>query len=76
MTAVLTVTWPTARVAHLGGVESGSVTSRDATSQQADFVQRSLLVHLGQRDVGHHGVLGEGAGPHEVEHLLPLAGEA
>lgn len=67
---------PSARETHLGSVKSSTVTCRNATSEKAHFVQWSTLVHLGQRDVGHHSVLGEGAGPHEVEHLLSFASEA
>ena len=68
--------WPTSCDTHLGSIKSSAVTCRDATSKKAHFIHWGLLVHLGQRDVGHDGVLREGAGPHEVKHLLPLAGEA
>jgi len=68
--------WAAAGDTHLGGVQSSTVACGNAASEQAHSIQRSLLVHLGQRDVGHHGVLREGAGPHEVKHLLPLASEA
>lgn len=71
-----TVAWPTACDTHLGSIKSGTVTGRNATSEKAHFVQRSVLVHLGQRDVGHYSVLRERAGPHEVKHLLSLASEA
>lgn len=63
-------------ITHLSSIQSSTVSSGNTTSEKAHFVQRRLLVHFGQRDVGHHGVLGEGAGPHEVKHLLSLAGEA
>lgn len=61
---------------NLGRVESGTVSSRNAASQKADLVHRSTRVDLGQGDVGHHGVLGEGTGSHEVKQLLSLASEA
>ena len=41
----------------LGSVESGSVAGGDGTAQQADLIQGGLVVHFGQRDVSHHGVL-------------------
>ena len=60
----------------LGSVESGSVTGRNGTAQQADLLQRGLLIHFGQRYVSHHGVLWEGAAAHEVEQALAFAWEA
>lgn len=70
------IAWPTACDTHLGSVKSSTVACWNATSKKAHFIQRSVLVHFGQRDVGHHSVLWEGAGTHEVKHLLPLASEA
>lgn len=61
---------------NLGSVEGGTISSGNPTSEQAHLIQRSTRVDLGQRDIGHHGVLGEGAGSHEVKHLLSLASEA
>ena len=61
---------------YLGGVERRPVSRGDAAAQQTDLVQWGLGVHLCQADVRHHRVLREGAGAHEVEQLLPLAGEA
>lgn len=62
--------------AHLGGVQSCSITGGDATAQQTHFVQRGSVVHLRQGDLRHHGVLGERAAAHEVEQALAFAGEA
>lgn len=70
------VAWSTAWETHLGGVKSGAVTRGNATSEKAHFIQWGVLVHLGQRDVSHYGVLREGARPHEVKHFLSLASEA
>lgn len=60
---------------HLGSVQSSSVACGDAAAQQTHLVQRSPAVHLGQGDLGHHGVLREGAAAHEVEEALAFAGE-
>lgn len=60
---------------NLSGVESSSVTGGNAASEQTHFIQRRLVVDLGQRDVSHHGILREGAGAHEVKDLFSLTSE-
>ena len=42
----------------------------------AQPVERSFRVDLRQRDLGHHGVLGEGGGAHEVAQRLSVQCEA
>lgn len=68
--------WSTACDTHLGSIKSSTVACGNTTSKKAHFIQWSFLVHLGQRDVGYHSVLREGAGPHKVKDLLSLASEA
>lgn len=63
-------------LAHLGGVQSSSITSGDTTAQQTHFVQRGPVVHLCEGDLRHHGVLGERAAAHEVEQALAFAGKS
>ena len=41
----------------LGSVESGSVAGRNGTAQQANLIQRGLLMHFGKRYFSHDGVL-------------------
>ena len=38
----------------------------DAAADVADLVERRVVANLGQRDLGHPGVVGEGAGAHEI----------
>lgn len=64
--------WP----AHLGRVQSSSITSGDTTAQQTHFVQRRPVVHLCKGYLRHHGVLRECAAPHEVEEALAFAGKS
>lgn len=61
---------------YLCSVQDSTIAGGDATAQQANFIHWSLAVHFGQRNVRHHGVLREGAGSHEVEHLLAFASKA
>ena len=49
---------------------------REAAGEQAGAVQRRLGVDPGERDLRHHGVLGERRGAHEVAQRLPAAREA
>ena len=51
---------------HLGRVHRGSQPGREAAGEQAGGVERRVRVDLGERDLRHHGVLGEGRGAHEV----------
>jgi hypothetical protein len=51
------------------------LTSSDAAAQQADLVERGVLVDLSEADLWHNSVLTEGACAHEVVQLLALAGE-
>ena len=51
-------------------MQHGADSGRDPTAQKAHLVQRCILANLCQRNLGHHGVLGEGRGAHVVvEHL-------
>ena len=50
----------------LGDVERGADAGGRAAGERADHVERRLGVHLGQRDLRHHGRLGERARAHEV----------
>jgi hypothetical protein len=59
-----------------GSDDSGTVTSRDTTTQQASAVHGGLVGDLDDRNVGNDGVLREGRGTHEVEKILALALEA
>lgn len=71
MTVALMVCRPT----HLGSVQGCSVARGDAAAEQTHLVQGGFGVHFGERDLSHHGVLGEGAAAHEVEETLAFAGE-
>ena len=57
---------------NVSSVECSTITSRDTTSEQADFIQGSLGVDLGDGNFSTHGVLTERAGAHEVEEVLSL----
>lgn len=61
-------------LAHLGGVQSSSITSGDTTAQQTHFVHWCPVVHLCKGDLRHHGVLGERAAAHVVEQVLAFVG--
>ena len=41
----------------------------DAAADVADLVERRVLAHLGERDLGQHGEIGEGRAAHVVERL-------
>ena len=51
---------------HLCGVQDGTDAGGHATADVADLVERRVVADLGQRDFGHHGVLGEGGAAHVV----------
>ena len=57
----------------LGRVHRRAEPGREPAGEQAGAVERRLGRHLGQRDLRHHGVLGEGGGAHEVADLLAVA---
>ena len=54
----------------LGGVDDRTDAGGDAAADVADLVERGVLADLGQRDLGHHGELGEGRRAHVVAHGL------
>ena len=51
---------------HLGGIQHRADAGGDTAAQQADLVERRRLVHFGQGDLRHHGILGKGGTPHVV----------
>src|SRR5690606_16723595 len=61
---------------HLGGVVHRADAGSDAAAEQADLLRVGFRVDLGQRDLGHHGVLGEGRAAHVVVDRLTVVGEA
>ena len=61
---------------HAGGVDRRPQTGGQSAREQAGAVQRGLRVDLGQRDLGHHGGLGERRGPHEMADRLAVSREA
>lgn len=63
------------RLTYFGSVNSSSISSGDATAQQANLIQRGPRVHFSQGDLSHHGVLWERTAAHEVEEALAFAGE-
>lgn len=60
---------------HLGGIDGCAIASADPTAKETDFVQRSGRVDLSHSYLVDHCVLGEGAGTHELQHLLAPTGE-
>ena len=58
------------------GVDDGADAGRDAAADVADLVERRVLAHLGERDLGQHGEVREGRAAHVMEHLAAVAGEA
>ena len=56
----------------LGDVERGADARGGAAGERADHVERRLGVHLGERDLRHHGGLGEGARAHEVADVVAV----
>lgn len=59
-----------------GGHYGGAVARRDSAAQQAGSVGGDLGRHGDDGNVGHHGVLREGRGAHEVEQVLAAGLEA
>ena len=59
----------------LGGVDSSTNTSGDTTSEETNLLERSRLVHLGNRDLREDGVLREGGSTHKVVNSLSFARE-
>ena len=57
----------------LGRVDRRAETGREPAGEQAGAVERRLGIDLRERDLGHHRVLGEGRGAHEVADLLAVA---
>lgn len=60
---------------YLGDLDGRAIASREATADEADFVQRCSRIDFGHRYVIYHSVLGEGAGADEVVNGLSPAGE-
>lgn len=65
-----------AALLDVGRDASCAVAGGDAASQQTRAVHGRVRLHRHHRDVGHHGVLAEGRGAHEVQDVLALALEA
>ena len=61
---------------HLGPVHRRCEAGRQPAREQADPIERRITPHLRQRDLRHDGVLGEGAGPHEVTYRLAVTRQA
>src|SRR5207245_9543069 len=60
----------------LCGVQSGAEAGGEPAGEDARAVGRSFGSDLRERDLRHHGVLGEGRGAHEVADRLAAAGQA
>jgi hypothetical protein len=60
----------------LARVDRRPEAGREAAGEEAGAVEGSVLAHVRERDLGHHGVLGEGRGAHEVAHRLAVARQA
>ena len=61
---------------NLRRVEHRANAGRHAAADVADLVERRVVPHFRQRDLGQHGVVGERRAAHVVEDLLALVGEA
>jgi hypothetical protein len=55
---------------HFRGVHRRAEAGREAAGEEASAFERRLAGHLRERDLGHHGVLGERRGAHEVADRL------
>ena len=60
----------------LGGVDRRAEPGREAAGERRRVRGRGVGADHRQRDLGHHGVLGERGRAHEVAHLLAAAAEA
>jgi hypothetical protein len=60
---------------NLSSVKSGTITSGDTATQQANLTQSSLLGDLSNGDLGNDGVISKAGNTHVVEDSLSLAGE-
>ncbi len=60
---------------HLRGEQHRTDAGRHAAADVADLVERRVLSNLGQRDLGHHGVIAERAGAHVVQDRLAVHAE-
>ena len=60
----------------LRGPQHGADAGGDAAADVADLVERRVRAHLGQRDLGQHGVVREGRAAHVVVDLLAAQREA
>ena len=58
-----------------GGVDRRAEAGREAAGEEAGVLERRLRVDLGQGDLRHHRVLGEGRAAHEVADAVALAGD-
>jgi hypothetical protein len=65
-----------AALLHLGRDARRAVARRDAAAEQAGPVHGRVLLHRHDRDVGHHRVLAESRGAHEVQDVLAAGAEA
>ena len=60
----------------LGGIQRRADAGRKAAGKRSTAIERCLWTHFGERDLGHHGVLGERRGAHEVPHRLAITRQA
>src|SRR3989441_654797 len=60
----------------LGGVDHRADAGGHAAADVAHLVERGVLADLGQRDLGHHGVVGKSRGAHVVEQFFAAEREA
>ncbi len=61
---------------HFRGVDDGADAGGDAAADVANFIERRVLAHFGERDFRQHGEIGEGRAAHVVEHRVAVAPEA
>ena len=59
----------------LRGVDHRPDAGSDAAPDVADLVERRVLAHLRQRNLGQHRVVGEGRRPHVVKYGVPADAE-
>src|SRR5437870_3529668 len=60
----------------LGGVDHRADAGGHAAADVAHLVERGILADPGQRDLGHHGVVGKSRSAHVVEQFLAAEREA